>query len=203
MMKCCQNWLHVNPHQLAVILKYPFLRQPRLLTVVTFQYPCILQPLTMVVTLQYTCIPSTTSNGYILSNILVCPQSLPTVVTFQYPCFPQPLTIAVLFKYPSTTQPLAMVVTFQNPCIPPTLYSGCCRYNWSRLCVSGMYNSSEVQLHWEHDIPVTLAPELHMAEFDLLHSWTNETLVQADWTDPRHGGFSEFQFISKFSFCCD
>lgn len=64
------------------------------------------------------------------------------------------------------------------------------------MCVAGMYNSSEVQLHWEVDVPVTLAPELHMAEFDLLNSWTNETLVQADWTDPRHGGFSELGLFS-------
>lgn len=54
-----------------------------------------------------------------------------------------------------------------------------------------MYSSSEVELHWEEQSPVTLAPELHLSEFSLLDKWINESLVYSDWTDPRHGGFSK------------
>ena len=52
-----------------------------------------------------------------------------------------------------------------------------------------MYNTSELVLHWEIKSPVTLAPELHLTEYGLLDMWTNETMINADLRDLRHGAF--------------
>lgn len=52
-----------------------------------------------------------------------------------------------------------------------------------------MYNASEVILSWEQKSPVTLAPELHLTEYVLLDMFTNETLINADLSDLRHGAF--------------
>lgn len=53
-----------------------------------------------------------------------------------------------------------------------------------------MYNTSELELHWESKSPVTIAPELHMTEYVLLSMWTNESVVNADLSDLRHGAFA-------------
>ncbi|XP_059614224.1 pH-sensitive chloride channel 2 [Phlebotomus argentipes] len=55
---------------------------------------------------------------------------------------------------------------------------------------SWMYNTSELVLHWEQKSPVTLAPELHLTEYVLLNMWTNETMINADLSDLRHGAFA-------------
>lgn len=55
-----------------------------------------------------------------------------------------------------------------------------------------MYNTSELELHWEEKSPITLAPELHLTEYMLLNFWTNETTINADLSDLRHGAFSKF-----------
>lgn len=55
-----------------------------------------------------------------------------------------------------------------------------------------MYNITELQLHWENKSPVTLAPELHLTEYVLANMWTNETIVNADLSDLRHGAFGMF-----------
>ncbi|XP_037048239.1 pH-sensitive chloride channel 2-like isoform X2 [Bradysia coprophila] len=55
---------------------------------------------------------------------------------------------------------------------------------------SWMYNTSELVLHWETKSPVTFAPELHLTEYALLNTWTNETTVNADLSDLRHGAFA-------------
>lgn len=57
------------------------------------------------------------------------------------------------------------------------------------LFIKGMYNITELQLHWENKSPVTLAPELHLTEYVLANMWTNETVVNADLSDLRHGAF--------------
>lgn len=54
-----------------------------------------------------------------------------------------------------------------------------------------MYNTSELELHWEEKSPITLAPELHLTEYVLLNMWTNETTINADLRDLRHGAFSK------------
>lgn len=53
-----------------------------------------------------------------------------------------------------------------------------------------MYNASELSLHWENKSPVTLAPELHLTEYVMLDMWTNETTINADLSDLRHGAFA-------------
>lgn len=55
--------------------------------------------------------------------------------------------------------------------------------------IEGMYNTSELVLHWEHKSPVTLAPELHLTEYTLLDMGTNESIINADLSDLRHGAF--------------
>lgn len=55
---------------------------------------------------------------------------------------------------------------------------------------SWMYNTSELVLHWEKKSAVTFAPELHLTEYVLLNTWINETTVNADLRDLRHGAFA-------------
>uniref|UniRef100_A0A2M4AD72 Putative neurotransmitter gated ion channel n=1 Tax=Anopheles triannulatus TaxID=58253 RepID=A0A2M4AD72_9DIPT len=53
-----------------------------------------------------------------------------------------------------------------------------------------MYNEDDLVLLWEHKSPVTLAPELHLTEYVLLEMFTNETVINADLSDLRHGAFA-------------
>lgn len=75
-------------------------------------------------------------------------------------------------------------------------------YTWYNLPVfmkiQGMYNTSELILHWESKSPVTFAPELHLTEYVMLNMWTNETTVNADLSDLRHGAFGNFYLRKKF-----
>lgn len=57
-----------------------------------------------------------------------------------------------------------------------------------------MYNSSELMLRWESKSPVTLAPELHLTEYVLNDMFTNETIINADLSDLRHGAFGLLNF---------
>lgn len=59
----------------------------------------------------------------------------------------------------------------------------------STILESWMYNTSELLLHWESRSPVTLAPELHLTEYVLMSMHTNETVINADLSDLRHGAF--------------
>lgn len=61
---------------------------------------------------------------------------------------------------------------------------------FSCMCIIGMYNASEIYLHWEPGSPVNLAPELHLTEYVLLRLYTNESLIMADLNDLRHGAFT-------------
>lgn len=62
-----------------------------------------------------------------------------------------------------------------------------------------MYNTSELELHWEEKSPITIAPESHLTEYVLLNMWTNETSINADLSDLRHGAFGEdVKFFGKF-----
>lgn len=53
-----------------------------------------------------------------------------------------------------------------------------------------MYNTSELVLHWEQKRPITYDPALHLTEFQLKRSWCNETVINADLSDLRHGAFA-------------
>ncbi|XP_030380971.1 glycine receptor subunit alpha-4 [Scaptodrosophila lebanonensis] len=55
---------------------------------------------------------------------------------------------------------------------------------------SWMYNTSEMVLHWEQKRPITYDPALHLTEFLVQHSWSNETTINADLSDLRHGAFA-------------
>ncbi|XP_053693172.1 pH-sensitive chloride channel 2-like [Sabethes cyaneus] len=60
----------------------------------------------------------------------------------------------------------------------------------STVLESWMYNVGDLILKWEKSTPVTLAPELHLTEYVLLDMFTNETIVNADLSDLRHGAFA-------------
>lgn len=67
--------------------------------------------------------------------------------------------------------------------------------------IQGMFNTSELILHWENKSPVTFAPELHLTEYVLLNMWTNESTVNADLSDLRHGAFGKL--FGKTFFVCE
>ncbi|XP_062706760.1 pH-sensitive chloride channel 2-like isoform X1 [Aedes albopictus] len=60
----------------------------------------------------------------------------------------------------------------------------------STVLESWMYNEADLNLQWEKKSPVTLAPELHLTEYVLLDMFTNETMINADLSDLRHGAFA-------------
>uniref|UniRef100_U5EYU4 pH-sensitive chloride channel 2 n=1 Tax=Corethrella appendiculata TaxID=1370023 RepID=U5EYU4_9DIPT len=60
----------------------------------------------------------------------------------------------------------------------------------STILESWMYNLSQLELHWEETKPLTVAPELHLTEYALLYIFTNETIVNANLSDLRHGAFA-------------
>lgn len=55
---------------------------------------------------------------------------------------------------------------------------------------SWMYNSSELLLHWEPKEPVAFDPKMHLTEYALQNVWKNETIINADLDDLRHGAFA-------------
>ncbi|XP_055597778.1 pH-sensitive chloride channel 2-like [Uranotaenia lowii] len=60
----------------------------------------------------------------------------------------------------------------------------------STILESWMLNTTHLTLKWESKSPVTLAPELHLTEYVLLEMFTNETVINADLSDLRHGSFA-------------
>ncbi|KAH8292747.1 hypothetical protein KR018_011213 [Drosophila ironensis] len=60
----------------------------------------------------------------------------------------------------------------------------------STVLESWMYNTSELVLHWEQKRPITFDSGLHLTEFLLQRSWYNETVINADLSDLRHGAFA-------------
>lgn len=55
---------------------------------------------------------------------------------------------------------------------------------------SWMYNGSNVRLHWEPKSPVTMGPDQHITEYVLVRTFVNETMINADLNDLRHGAFA-------------
>lgn len=62
---------------------------------------------------------------------------------------------------------------------------------WIMKCFLGSYNSSQLNLAWEHDNAVLVASQLHLTEFRLNKHWTNQTKVNASMA--QNGAF-----IGKF-----
>ncbi|KAH8420476.1 hypothetical protein KR009_010796 [Drosophila setifemur] len=60
----------------------------------------------------------------------------------------------------------------------------------STILESWMYNTSELVLHWEQKRPITFDSGLHLTEFVIQRSWFNETVINADLSDLRHGAFA-------------
>lgn len=55
---------------------------------------------------------------------------------------------------------------------------------------SWMHNTSELVIHWEQKRPITIDPDLHLTEYVLKNVWSNETVINADLKDLRHGAFA-------------
>uniref|UniRef100_A0A1A9UU80 pH-sensitive chloride channel 2 n=1 Tax=Glossina austeni TaxID=7395 RepID=A0A1A9UU80_GLOAU len=55
---------------------------------------------------------------------------------------------------------------------------------------SWMYNTSELILHWEQKRPITFNPDVHLTEYVLKQIWSNESTINADLNDLRHGAFA-------------
>lgn len=52
-----------------------------------------------------------------------------------------------------------------------------------------MYNTSQVKLHWEKEMPVTMSNDKILTEYSLIKVSTNETEIQSDYMHLRHGSF--------------
>lgn len=73
-----------------------------------------------------------------------------------------------------------------------------CRLVFFFFFFVGMYNQEDLVLKWEKKSPVTLAPELHLTEYVLLSMFTNETMINADLSDLRHGAFGKLTFYKTW-----
>ncbi|XP_037936101.1 pH-sensitive chloride channel 2 [Teleopsis dalmanni] len=60
----------------------------------------------------------------------------------------------------------------------------------STVLESWMYNTSELVLNWEQKRPITFDPALHLTEYVLHGVVANETIINADLSDLRHGAFA-------------
>lgn len=65
---------------------------------------------------------------------------------------------------------------------------------------SWLYNSSEIMLHWEHDAPVTFEQNLHLSQYSLENTWSNETVAHARKGELRYallgGNYSSISFTA-------
>lgn len=61
----------------------------------------------------------------------------------------------------------------------------------STVIESWMYNTTELMLHWEQSSPITFDPDMHLLEYMMVSFWTNESIINADMNDLRHGAFGE------------
>ena len=63
--------------------------------------------------------------------------------------------------------------------------------NCQAVLESWMYNTSELVLHWESKSPIAFDQEMHLTEYQLIKYWNNETVINADMNDLRHGAFGK------------
>lgn len=59
------------------------------------------------------------------------------------------------------------------------------------LCIIGMYNKTEMVLKWEMYSPISFDPEMHLTEYNMQSFWYNETIVNSDGINLRHGSFGK------------
>ncbi|KAL5278822.1 hypothetical protein ACFFRR_003444 [Megaselia abdita] len=55
---------------------------------------------------------------------------------------------------------------------------------------SWMYNTTELVLHWEKNSPIAFDPEMHLTEYMMVSFWQNESTINANMSDLRHGAFA-------------
>lgn len=65
---------------------------------------------------------------------------------------------------------------------------------------SWMYNTSQVELHWENDSPVTMSTDKILTEYSLTKVFHNETVIVSDEINFRHGSFFGNYSSISFSF---
>lgn len=63
-----------------------------------------------------------------------------------------------------------------------------------------MYNTSQVELHWEELTPVTMSTDKILTEYSLTRVFYNETVIQSDYVNLRHGSFAGNYSSISFSF---
>lgn len=66
------------------------------------------------------------------------------------------------------------------------------------IVISGMYNASDLKLHWETEHPVKVAAQLHLTEFTLKNYWTYETEYATSLTRSAFG-MKFYHFLTKHS----
>lgn len=59
----------------------------------------------------------------------------------------------------------------------------------STILESWMYNKTEMVLKWESYSPISFDPEMHLTEYNMQGFWYNETIVNSDGINLRHGSF--------------
>ncbi|XP_037965200.2 pH-sensitive chloride channel 2 [Plutella xylostella] len=64
---------------------------------------------------------------------------------------------------------------------------------------SWKYNASSLRMMWERENPMRLSTELHLTEYSLLDSWTNESVVKGDIINMRLGGTGNYSAL-RFTF---
>lgn len=60
------------------------------------------------------------------------------------------------------------------------------------LFLTGMYNTTELVLEWEENSPISFNPDLRLTEYNMQRFWINESAVNSDGVNLRHGAFSQF-----------
>lgn len=63
-----------------------------------------------------------------------------------------------------------------------------------------MYNTSQVELHWEDHSPVTMSTEKILTEYSLTRVFHSETVIESDYINLRHGSFAGNYSSISFSF---
>lgn len=63
-----------------------------------------------------------------------------------------------------------------------------------------MYNTSQVELHWEKHSPVTMSNDKILTEYTLTNVYHSEAVIQSDNINLRHGSFAGNYSTITFSF---
>lgn len=59
----------------------------------------------------------------------------------------------------------------------------------STIFESWLYNSTQMVLHWEENSPIVINPNMRLAEYTIENSWSNETVIDTNYNNYRHGAF--------------